>query len=288
MDLSPLKAAGNLLRQSRLGMVAASLIAGLTILAALAPLIIPSSFVYALNVGGGLTAPSSSHLFGTDLYGRDLLQLCVLAINGDLQIAYIVTAASLLIGMVVGALSGYGRPGFDEIIMRVTDIFLSVPSFVLAMAVAVAVGGSMFNLELALIVAIWPSYARIVRGQVISEKSKLYVDSLKLLNISKYRILFRHIMPNIIYPVLAFLTLQIGVTILFLSGLSFLGFGSGPFTPELGRIISDGLKYFLQAPWIVVFPGLVLSVLAFSFSLFGDALRDILDPRLKNIRSVTS
>ncbi len=286
MDLSPLRAAGRILRETKLGLVAASLVIGLTIVAAVAPLVIPSAFVYTFDVQNTLGAPNFSHLFGTDVYGRDLFQLCLLSINTDLQIAYVVTAASLLLGMLIGAIAGYGSQAVDEILMRITDIFLSIPSFILAMAVAVAVGGSIFDMEIALVVAIWPSYARIIRGQVLSEKNKLYVDSLRLLNISNYRILFRHIMPNVIYPVIAFLTIQIGVTILFLSGLSFIGFGSGPFTPELGRIISDGLKYFLQAPWIVVFPGLVLSVLAFSFNLFGDALRDILDPRLRNIRGV--
>jgi peptide/nickel transport system permease protein len=256
------------------------------IVALISPLVVPSSVVYLVQPTKSLLPPSYAHIFGTDLYGRDLFGLCLLSITVDLQIAYSVTIASFAIGMFVGAVAGYARRSADEVLMRITDVFLSIPAFILAMAVAVAVGHTLFDLQIALVVAIWPAYARIVRGQVLSERNKLYIDSLKLMNIPGRKILFSHIMPNTVYPVLAFLTVQIGVTILFLSGLTFLGFGSGPFTPELGRIISDGLDNFFQAPWIVLFPGLVLSILVFSFNLFGDALRDMFDPRLKNIRSV--
>jgi peptide/nickel transport system permease protein len=284
--VSPLGSALRVLRKTKLGMVSASIIVGLTLIAAIAPVAISPDFVYSINSHDVLAPPSISHIFGTDAYGRDLLRLCLLAISTDLQLAYEVTAVSLLLGILVGALAGYGRSAVDEVLMRFTDVFLSIPAFILAMAVAVSVGGSLFDMEIALIVAIWPSYARIVRGQVLSEKNKLYVDSLRLLNVPRFRILFRHILPNASYPIISFLTIQIGVTILFLSGLSFLGFGSGPFTPELGRIISDGIQYFLDSPWIVIFPGLILSLIALSFNLLGDALRDVYDPRMRNIREV--
>jgi peptide/nickel transport system permease protein len=286
MNLSRITSAFSILRKTKLGMASASFIVILTLIAVIAPFAIPHNFVYTIDSKHVLAPPSLSHLFGTDAYGRDLFRLCLLAMSTDLQIAYTVTAASLALGMLVGALAGYGRSALDEVLMRFTDVFLSIPAFILAMAVAVSVGGSLSDMEIALVIAIWPSYARIIRGQVLSEKNKLYIDSLRLLNIPQPRILFRHILPNVSYPIIAFLTIQIGVTILFLSGLSFLGFGSGPFTPELGRIISDGLQYFLGSPWIVIFPGLILSILSLSFNLLGDALRDVLDPRLRNIREV--
>jgi peptide/nickel transport system permease protein len=286
MNLSRITSAFRILRETKLGMASATLIVMLTLIAVVAPLVIPHGFVYTVNSKDVLIQPSLSHLFGTDAYGRDLFQLCLLAMSTDLQIAYAVTAASLVLGVLVGALAGYGSSAVDEVLMRLTDVFLSIPAFILAMAVAVSVGGNLFDMEIALVIAIWPSYARLIRGQVLSEKNKLYIDSLRLLNIPKSRILLRHILPNVSYPIIAFLTIQIGVTILFLSGLSFLGFGAGPFNPELGRIISDGLQYFLGAPWIVIFPGLILSILALSFNLFGDALRDVLDPRLRNVRDV--
>ena len=272
--------------ETKLRIVSFSLVIAVTVIAIIAPFVVPVSAIFQLHISQTLQPPSLEHPFGTDVYGRDLLQLCLLSITTDIQVAYTVTAVSLAIGILVGAMAGYSKQLVDESLMRITDVFLSIPAFILAMAVAVAIGHSLYDLELALIVTFWPAYARIVRGQVLSERNKLYVDSLKLLNIPKRRVLFSHIMPNVIYPVIAFLTIQVGVTILFLSGLTFIGFGSGPFTPELGRIISDGLNYFFQAPWIILYPGIVLSILVFSFNLFGDALRDVFDPRLKSIRRV--
>ena len=274
------------LRGSKLGLAGAALVAGTTLVAIFSPLFIPSSVIYGIHAVDQFLPPTWAHLFGTDVYGRDLFQLSLLAVSTDLQIAYLVTAASLVLGVLVGGIAGYSRPAIDEALMRITDIFLAIPSFILAMAIAVVAGGGIFNTALALIVAIWPSYARIIRGQVIAEKNKLYIDSLRMLNVGGSKILLRHIMPNVIYPVIAFLTIQVGVTILFLSGLTFIGFSSGPFTPELGRMVSDGLNYFLQAPWLVVFPGMIISILVFGFNLVGDGLREILDPRLKNAREV--
>jgi peptide/nickel transport system permease protein len=272
--------------ETKLRIVSFGLVIGFTLLAIFAPIVIPSTAIYQIHTNLTLEPPSRLFPFGTDIYGRSLLQLCLLSITTDLQLSYAITAASVVIGIIIGALAGYGRSAVDEILMRFTDVFLSIPAFILAMAVAVAVGHTLYDLAAALVITFWPAYARIVRGQVLSERNKLYVDSLKLMNIPKLRVLFNHILPNVIYPILAFLTIQIGVTILFLSGLTFIGFGSGPFTPELGRIISDGLNYFFDAPWIVLFPGLILSLIVFSFNLLGDALRDILDPRLRNIRRV--
>ena len=281
-----LRRAAELATATKLGLIGVVLVVGMTLLAILAPLIIPPNVIFHVQTSQSLLGPTWTHPFGTDIYGRDLFQLSLLSVGTDLQIAYFVTALSLLIGLVVGGLAGYSRSGVDEVVMRVTDMFLAIPSFILAMAVAVVVGRGIFNVGLALVVAFWPSYARIIRGQVLSEKNKLYVESLKLFNVGGPTILVRHILPNVIYPVVAFLTVQVGVTILFLSGLTFIGFGSGPFTPELGRMISDGLNYFLQAPWLVVFPGIILSILVFGFNLFGDGLREVLDPRLKSAREV--
>lgn len=226
--------------------------------------------------------PSNVHFpIGSDGYGRNLLSMIILAIPLDLSIALEVVASALVVGILLGSIAGYFGGWFDEAILRVTDIFFAFPFLVLALVFAVVLGRSIGNLELALLLVWWPVYVRLIRGQILSEKTKVYVEAQRALGISKWKILFFHLIPNSIYPLLVQATLDIGNVILTFSALVFLGFTPSPSLPELGNLTADGIKQIFTAPWLLVIPGLVILLISLGFNLVGDGLRDVLDPRLR-------
>jgi peptide/nickel transport system permease protein len=225
--------------------------------------------------------PSWQFPFGTDATGGDVFSRIIWAARLDLIIAFTVVASAILIGSVLGATSGFFGGAFDEALMRITDVFLAFPALILAMAVAAALGRNLTNLTIALIVVWWPTYARLVRGQVLAEKEKLYVDAARAVGAGPARIIFRHILPNSIFPVIVQATLDLGGVILTAAGLSFIGFGAGAGVAEWGLMISDGRGYFFQSPWISTFPGLAIVLSSLGLNLIGDGLRDVLDPRLR-------
>ena len=190
----------------------------------------------------------------------------------------VICAATL--GTILGAIAGYVRR-MDEIVMRITDVFLSVPSLILAMAVGAVLGRTPTNLVIAIAVTWWPVYARLVRGQVLVEKQKLYVEAARASGGGTARILFRHVLPNSIYPILVNATMDLGAVILTTASLSFLGFGVEPGIAELGRMVADGSAYVFRDPWVVAFPGLAILLASLGCNLVGDGLRDVLDPRLR-------
>ena len=165
--------------------------------------------------------------------------------------------------------------------MRITDIFLAFPALILAMTIAAALGRNLTNLTIALIIVWWPAYARLIRGQVLSEREKLYVEAARAVGAPTRRIIFRHVLPNSIYPLLVNATLDLGGVILTAAGLSFIGFGAGAGIAEWGRMIADGRNYLFQSPWMATFPGLAILPSALAMNLVGDGLRDVLDPRLR-------
>ena len=226
------------------------------------------------------TCPSPRAL-GTDSYGRDLLQMIILAIPTDLQIALEVVLSALLIGITLGATASYAGGIIDELILRVTDIFLAVPGILLAIVFMVVFGRTIPVLTGAVLLIWWPTYVRLVRSQVLSEKEKPYVEALRSIGAGRVRILFRHIVPNSIYPLLVQATLDIGSVILTVSALTFIGLSPSPLLPELGNLASLGSQYFFTAPWLIVFPGLTILLISLGFNLLGDGLRDILDPRMR-------
>lgn len=224
---------------------------------------------------------SWAHPLGVDPFGRDMLGMIVLGLGLDLSASVTVVGIGIIIGVLLGAFAGYSGGRLDEVLMRVTDIFLAFPFLILALAVAAALGRSLNNLVLALIIVSWPGYTRLIRGQVIVEKEKPYVEGLRALGVSRFRLILRHIIPNSIFPILVQATLDIGGVILTFAGLSFLGFSVDYFTPELGRMVLDGQNYIQSNPLLIIFPGLVILITSLSFNLLGDGLRDILDPRLR-------
>jgi len=218
---------------------------------------------------------------GTDGYGRDLLQMMILAIPLDLRTAFIIVAGAALFGIILGAIASYAGGIIDEAVLRVTDIFFAFPSLVLALVFAALFGRTLDTLTLAVLFVWWPPYVRLIRGQVLAEKEKTYVEALRAMGAGHLRILFRHILPNSIYPLIVQITLDIGGVILTFSALMFLGFSPTPAIPELGNLASDGITHVFDAPWLILFPGLTIVLISLAFNLVGDGLRDVLDPRLR-------
>jgi peptide/nickel transport system permease protein len=221
------------------------------------------------------------YLLGTDSFGRDLLKMIILSLPTDLGISFAIVTSAFAIGIVVGSLAAYAGKLIDEAILRITDVFFAMPALVLAIVLLTVLGRSLFWLTIAVLIVWWPIYVRLVRSQILSEKEKPYAEALRSIGAGRLRILFLHILPNAIYPVLVQFTLDIGGVILTFSALMFLGFSPNPLLPELGNLTSAGISYVGTAPWLVIFPGLTILIIALGFNLLGDGIRDVLDPRIR-------
>ena len=225
-----------------------------------------------------LTPPSAEHWFGTDAVGRDVLSRTLYGARVSLPLALILVVSSMIIGSILGAVAGYFGRGVDEVIMRISDLVFAFPTIILAMIVAASLGPSLTNAVIALLVVSWPSYARVMRSMVLGERAREYVIAGRLLGASAFRSLGRDVLPNVAAPVLVLATLDFGNAILLLSGLSFLGLGATPPTPEWGSMVADGVQNF-SAWWLAAFPGLAIFTVVMAFNFLGDAMRDALDPR---------
>ena len=223
-------------------------------------------------------APSSAHLLGTDELGRDVLSRVLWGSRLSLPLAFFLVAMAVTIGGVLGGLAGYFGGWVDELVMRATDLVFAFPTIILAMAVTAALGPSLRNAVLAVVVVFWPSYARVVRGLVLSLGQSDYVRATRLLGASARRALLVDVLPNVAGPVLVLATLDLGNAVLLLAGLSFLGLGSQPPTPEWGSMVNTGTQYF-ERWWLGTFPGLAILSVVLAFNFLGDSLRDALDPR---------
>lgn len=225
-----------------------------------------------------LSPPSAAHWFGTDAVGRDVLSRTLYGARVSLPLALILVVSSMIIGSILGAVAGYFGRGVDEVIMRISDLVFAFPTIILAMIVAASLGPSLTNAVIALLVVSWPSYARVMRSMVLGERAREYVIAGRLLGASAFRSLGRDVLPNVAAPVLVLATLDFGNAILLLSGLSFLGLGATPPTPEWGSMVADGVQNF-SAWWLSAFPGLAIFTVVMAFNFLGDAMRDALDPR---------
>lgn len=259
-------------------LVGVGIVVTLVALAVVGPFVTPGDpFEQQLNQR--LEPPSPSHLLGTDQLGRDLFTRMIYGARISLGLAVAVTAVRLLIGTVVGLVAGYVGGRVDGALMRIVDILLAFPGIVLALVIAGILGPSLTNVMLALAVVGWSSYARVVRGSVLSLKERAFVKAARLMGVSRPRIAVRHLLPNVISPVVVLATLDIGGVVLATAGLSFLGLGAQPPTPEWGTMLASGRSYLLDAWWIVNVPGLAIVITVLGFNLLGDGLRDALDPR---------
>ena len=270
-----------LIWHSKLATLGLVLFSAILVAAIVAPLVIPASVVRDVKFSAKLNPPGAAHWFGTDDFGRDLFSMVLLAAHLDLRVALTVVFAALVVGTVLGAIAGLVER-LDEPLMRVTDIFLSIPSLVLAMAIASVLGRSLQNLSIALIFVSWPIYCRLMRGQVLSEKQKPYVRALRTLGVGHTRMILRHIIPNTLFPVIARAPADVGLVLITMAALSYIGFGPGPYVPEWGSLVAAGQSYIFQAPWLVIFPGVAIFLTSLSLNLVGDWARDVFDPRLRS------
>jgi peptide/nickel transport system permease protein len=269
------------IREYKLAMAGFLLLISILVAAVVAPFVIPGSVVRDVTFATKLAPPDAEHWFGTDDYGRDLFSMVLLAANLDLRAALTVVASAGCIGILLGAFAGFVK-NLDQALMRITDVFLSIPSLVLAMAIASVLGRSLGNLSIALVFVTWPIYCRLMRGQVLSEKEKPYVKALTVLGVGQMRLIFRHIVPNALFPVVARASADVGLILITMAALSYIGFGPGPYVPEWGSLIAAGQAYIFQAPWLVIFPGAAIFLTSLSLNLVGDWARDAFDPRLRS------
>lgn len=246
------------------------------VIAIFAPLLAPADPL-AQSFTSGI-GPSWHHLFGTDELGRDVFSRVIYGSRVSLPIGLILVLLAATIGGSIGAIAGYFRGPIDGLFMRMTDLVFAFPPIILAMVVAAVLGRSLQNAALAIVVVAWPSYARVVRGLVLTAGDSEYVESARLLGASARRALFRDVLPNVAGPVLVLMTLDLANAILLLSGLSFLGLGAQPPQAEWGSMVADGTNYF-QWWWMGMFPGLAIFTVVLAFNFLGDSLRDVFDPR---------
>lgn len=226
-------------------------------------------------------APSSSHILGTEIYGGDIFSMIIWGSRVSLVTAFAVVLSIVLFGTIVGAIAGYFGGLIDEIIMRVTDIFLAFPSLVLSMVIVAALGSGLQNVMISIAIVSWPTYARLIRGQVLSIKERNYIEAARAVGSSDWRIISKHLIPNSLAPTIVQATMDVGSIIITSAALSFIGMGAGPGEAEWGRMINDGQAMLLSAPWISTFPGLAILLFCLGFNLLGDGLRDIMDPRMR-------
>lgn len=226
-----------------------------------------------------LQAPSLSHWFGTDQYGRDLLSRVLYGTRLSLLVGFISVSIALVAGTIIGLIAGYYGRWVDAILMRFVDVMLAFPGILLALGLVSILGPSLPNLMIAVGVSSVPAYARLVRGSVLSAKENVYVDAARVVGCGDGTIMRRHVLPNVVAPIIVLGTLGVASAILSAAALSFLGLGSQPPTPEWGRMLSEGRNYLREQWWIATFPGLAIMITVLAMNLLGDGLRDTLDPR---------
>jgi peptide/nickel transport system permease protein len=228
-----------------------------------------------------LQPPSADHLFGTDEYGRDILSRIIYGSQISLMIGIVGVLISVVIGVGLGTVSGYFGGRTDMFIMRIMDIFMAFPSFLLALAIVSVLGPGMVNVMIAIGIFSVPTFARISRSAVISVKNKEFIEAAKSMGASHARVIFKHVLPNSVAPIIVLSTMRIATAILTASGLSFLGMGAQPPTPEWGAMLSTGREYLRTAPHVSTIPGLAIMFMVLAFNMLGDGLRDALDPKMK-------
>jgi peptide/nickel transport system permease protein len=226
-----------------------------------------------------MLAPSPEHPLGTDKLGRDVLSRVIVGAQPALIVPIGVVLFAILIGTPLGALAGYKGGRIDELIMRITDLFLAFPSLLLAMAIASALGRGAGKAAFALVISWWPWYTRLVRGVTLSLKERYFVEAAQAIGVRDSVIILRHILPNTLSPILVQATVDLGTVILAMGGLGFLGLGTQPPSPDWGLMVNEGRTYILTQPWIATFPGIAIFMVVLAFNLLGDTLRDIFDPR---------
>ena len=272
-----------LLARNKLSLMALIILIALLLAAVFAPAIIPypEDLADATHTEIKLQPPSAEHLMGTDELGRDIFSRVVYGARVSLSAALSAVGLALLIGIPLGAIAGSFGGWVDNVIMRITDVFLSFPPMLLAIAMVAVMGSSLNNAVLAISMSWWPWYTRLIRGQAISVKERKFVQAAETIGTSRLKIIFKHIIPNCISPVIVQASMDIGGVILTVASLSFLGLGAQLPTPEWGLMISMGRRFFPDSWWYCIFPGLAIFITVLCFNLLCDAIREILDPKTR-------
>ena len=279
---SQLKEIWRRLKKDRLALFGLTVIAILILVAIFADLIIPYSAAIKMNLRSRLAMPSAAHWFGCDGYGRDMLARCVHGTRVSLLIGFSTSIASLIIGGFLGSIVGYVGGRLDNIVMRFMDLFSAIPTILLALTVVAALGSGITNICIAITVTRIPGFVRVVRSSVIGIADMEFIEAARAGGTATPRILFRHVLPNAMAPLIVQTTMNVSIIILLAASLSFLGLGVNPPQPEWGALISEAKEYLRTAPHLMAFPGMLLCLASFSMSVLGDGLRDALDPRLKS------
>ena len=250
----------------------------LILVAVFAPYIAPYDPIHA-NMQDAFQAPSAEHWFGTDKLGRDCFSRIIYGARNSLSGVIILVLLVFAVGTTLGTIAGYFGGKIDTVIMRLSDIMISFPGIILAITIAGMLGGSMVNSIMALVIVTWPKYARLSRSLVLKVREKDFIAAAVVNGGTHARILWRHVLPNILPLVVITSATDIGALMIELAGLSFLGFGIQPPAPEWGAMINEGRQQLQNSPWLMIFPGLAIFITVVIFNLWGDSLRDVLDPR---------
>lgn len=269
------------LKKNRLAVFGLFLIMLLLFVAIFADFIAPYG-VDDQNLSRKFLKPSTQHLFGTDEFGRDIFSRVVYGSRYSLMIGAVAATLSAVIGMIVGSIAGFYGNKVDNVLMRLIDIMMAIPSTLLGISIVAALGNGLRNVIIAVAIGAVPAYARIVRASILSVKEQEYIEAARSIGASDYRIIMKHILPNCLAPIIVQITMSVAKAILEASALSFIGLGIQPPSAEWGAMLSAGRAYIRKAWWIVTFPGLAIAMVIFGLNLFGDGLRDALDPRLKS------
>jgi len=268
-------------RKSKLSVAGLLIVVFLVLVALIGPFFVP----YPEHVAGGVDPvmrfmpPSLANFFGTNEVGQDVFSLVIAGASISLFCGAAIVVIGAILGTAVGAIAGYFGRWIDELLMRFTDLVLTLPSLILAMAIAAALGSGLLNTVIAIALSWWPGYARLVRGEVLAKREEMFVQAAKVLGASTPRILIRHILPNILSPIAIKMSLDMGLAILAVASLGFIGIGVKPPTPEWGTQLSVARAYLPDIWWTAIFPGLAIFLAVFGFNLLGDGLRDVLDPK---------
>jgi len=270
-------------RQSPLSMAGLAIVVALVLVAVVGPFFVPypKDAAGAVHIKEKLDPPTMAHWFGTDQVGRDVFTRVVVGARISLLAGLTVIALATAIGTLLGAVAGFFGGKVDEVIMRITDIFLTIPDLVLAMAFAAALGPGLTNVMIAVSLVWWPGYCRLTRANVMSLRDAQFAEAAQSLGASRSRVLFRHVLPNAFPTILVKASMDIGFAVLTTAALGFIGLGTQPPTPDWGVMIADGRKYLREAWWASTFPGIAILLTVLAFNLLGDGLRDVLDPRAR-------
>lgn len=268
-------------RSNLMSMVGLSILLVILVIAVIAPYVVPfpKDAKTGVNPAARFTPPGEVHYFGTDRIGRDIFSRVLIGTGLALKVGTTIIVIATSIGVTIGATAAYFGGWVDELLMRFTDIFLTVPGLVLAIAITAALGRGINNAMIGIALVWWPGFARLTRSQVLSIKEEPFVEAIYGLGAGHIRIIFRHILPNALSPIIVKMTTDFGFAVLTAAALGFIGVGAQPPTPEWGAMINEGRDYFPDRWWIATFPGLAIWLLVFSWNLLGDGLRDVLDPR---------